>query len=61
MGHIHTAGNPGRNEMDDEQEINYRAIGRELVRLGYDGFVGHELFAKGDKMDALKSSFEAMI
>ena len=61
LGHIHTAGNPGRNEMDDEQEINYRAIGRELVRLGYDGFVGHELFAKGDKMDALKSSFEAMI
>lgn len=61
LGHVHTAGNPGRNEMDDDQEINYRAIGRELGRLGYDGFVGHELFAKGDKMAALQSSFEAML
>ncbi len=61
LGHVHTAGNPGRNEMDDDQEINYRAIGRELARLGYEGFVGHELFAKGDKMAALQSSYEAMI
>jgi hydroxypyruvate isomerase len=61
LGHIHTAGNPGRHELDDDQEINYRAIGRELNRLGYEGFVGHELFAKGDKMGALQSSFDAMI
>ena len=61
LGHVHTAGNPGRNEMDDDQEINYRAIGRELGRLGYEGYVGHELFAKGDKMAALQSSFEAML
>ncbi|AIE83808.1 hydroxypyruvate isomerase family protein [Fimbriimonas ginsengisoli] len=60
LGHVHTAGNPGRHEMDDDQEINYRAIGRELDRLGYDGYVGHELFAKGDRMAALRSSFEAM-
>ena len=61
LGHVHTAGNPGRNEMDDGQEINYRAIGRELNRLSYEGFVGHELFAKGDRMAALHSSFEAML
>lgn len=61
IGHVHTAGNPGRNEMDDTQEINYRGIGRELERLGYEGFVGHELFAKGDRMDALRTSFDAMI
>ena len=60
LGHVHTAGNPGRNEIDDTQEINYRAISRELDRLGYDGFVGHELFAKGDKMAALQSSFQTM-
>ena len=60
LGHIHTAGNPGRNELDDTQEINYRAIGRELDRLGYQGFVGHELFAKGDRMIALRSAFEVM-
>jgi len=60
LGHIHTAGNPGRNELDDDHEINYRAIGRELIRLGYAGYVGHELFAKGDRMAALRSSFEAL-
>jgi hydroxypyruvate isomerase len=61
LGHVHTAGNPGRHELDDAQEINYRAIGRELTRLGYDGYVGHELFAKGDCMTALRSSFEAIL
>ena len=61
LGHVHTAGNPGRNEMDDDQEINYRAVGRELTRLGFEGFIGHELFAKGDRMSALKSSYCAMV
>ncbi|RYG23680.1 xylose isomerase [bacterium] len=61
LGHVHTAGNPGRHELDDAQEINYRAIGRELTRLGYDGYVGHELFAQGDRLAALRSSFEAML
>ncbi|CAN5572534.1 TIM barrel protein [soil metagenome] len=60
LGHVHTAGNPGRHELDDDQEIHYRALGREMDRLGYEGFVGHELFSKGDKVAALKSSFEAM-
>ncbi len=60
LGHVHTAGNPGRHEMDDAQEINYRGIARELARLGYDGYVGHELFAKGDRMVALRTSFETL-
>ena len=61
LGHVHTAGNPGRHELDDAQEINYRAIGRELTRLRYEGYVGHELFAQGDRLAALRSSFEAML
>lgn len=61
LGHVHTAGNPGRHELDEDQEVNYRAVGRELERLGYDGFVGHELFAKGDRLAALRSSFEVML
>jgi len=61
LGHIHTAGVPGRHELDDDQEINYRAIGRELDRLDYEGYVGHELFAKGDRMAALRSAYDAMI
>ena len=42
IGHIHTAGNPGRGELDDNQEINYPPIMRKLVEIGYTGFVGQE-------------------
>jgi len=40
--HCHTAGVPGRCEIDENQEINYRPIVEELARSGYMGYVGHE-------------------
>ena len=42
IGHYHTAGNPGRGELDDHQEINYPAVMREIVKTGFKGFVAHE-------------------
>jgi len=42
IGHIHTGGNPGRNEIDETQELFYPAIMRALLRTGYRGFVGQE-------------------
>ena len=42
IGHYHTAGNPGRAEMDDTQEINYPTIMREILATGYKGFVAQE-------------------
>jgi len=43
IGHIHTAGNPGRLELHDkQQEINYTACMNALVEIGYKGYVGHE-------------------
>jgi len=42
IGHIHTAGNPGRGELDDSQEINYPPIMRKLLQIGYKGYVGQE-------------------
>jgi hydroxypyruvate isomerase len=57
IGHIHTAGNPGRHDLDDEQELNYRAICRAIAQLPYDGFVAHEFFPKGDAIEALRSAF----
>jgi hydroxypyruvate isomerase len=42
IGHYHTAGNPGRAELDDRQEINYPAILREILATGYTGFVTQE-------------------
>lgn len=42
IGHYHTAGNPGRKELDDTQEINYPAVLNAIVATGYDGFVAQE-------------------
>lgn len=42
FGHYHTGGNPGRNEIDDSQELNYSAIMKAIVKTGYKGFVGQE-------------------
>ena len=40
--HVHTAGVPGRGELDDNQEINYPPCMKALLEIGYKGFVGHE-------------------
>jgi hydroxypyruvate isomerase len=42
IGHVHVAGNPGRNELDDKQEINFPPIMRKLLTVGYSGYVGQE-------------------
>ncbi len=42
IGHIHTAGNPGRGELHLRSEINYPAVMEALVEIGYEGYVGHE-------------------
>jgi hydroxypyruvate isomerase len=42
IAHYHTAGNPGRNELDETQEINYSGIMKAIVETGYQGFVGQE-------------------
>jgi len=56
IGHVHTAGNPGRRELDDQQEINYRPIMQALADLGYDGFVGHEFIPTRDPMAGLREA-----
>jgi hydroxypyruvate isomerase len=57
IGHLHTAGNPGRRDMDDDQEMNYAGICRAIASTGYDGYVGHEFRPKGDVFDALRRAF----
>ena len=54
VGHIHTAGNPGRGELDDTQEINYPPIMRAIAESGYTGYVGQEFIPRSaDKVAAL--------
>lgn len=55
IGHVHTAGVPGRNELDENQEINYPAVMRTLLEVGYTGFVAHEFIPTWqDKLAALR-------
>ena len=55
IGHYHTAGNPGRAEMDDTQELNYPPILEEIVKTGYKGFVAQEFIPTwNDPVTALR-------
>lgn len=55
VAHVHTAGVPGRAELDDTQEINYPAVLRALLDLGYDGYVAQEFIPTWpDKIHALR-------
>jgi hydroxypyruvate isomerase len=57
LGHFHTGGNPGRNEIDDSQELNYAAILRAIAETGYTGFVGQEFIPKRDPFESLAQAF----
>ena len=57
IGHYHTAGNPGRNEIDDTQELNYSAIMRAIKATGFTGFVAQEFVPKRKPpLDSLRAA-----
>jgi hydroxypyruvate isomerase len=58
IGHFHTAGVPGRQDLDDAQEINYRGLMQALSATPYNLFVGHEFRPKGDLFGALQQAHQ---
>jgi hydroxypyruvate isomerase len=54
---FHTAGNPGRFDMDDTQELNYAGICAAIAATGYGYYVGHEYKPKGDLVESLRRTF----
>ena len=56
VAHYHTGGNPGRNEIDDSQEISYPAVMRAILDTGYQGFVGQEFIPTRDKVASLSEA-----
>ncbi len=56
IGHIHTAGNPGRGELDGAQEIAYPAVMQALIDVGYKGYVGQEFIPTRDAWEGLKEA-----
>ena len=58
IGHYHTAGVPGRHEIDETQELYYPAIMRAILETGYDGYVAHEFKPTGEPLDALEEAVD---
>ncbi|MEJ2078764.1 MAG: TIM barrel protein [Acidobacteriota bacterium] len=57
IGHYHTGGVPGRNEIDETQELNYPAIVRAIMETGYEGFIGQEFIPKRDPLTSLGQGY----
>ncbi len=58
-GHYHTGGYPGRNEIDDSQELDYREIMLAIAETGFDGYVGQEFVPRReDALASLRQAFE---
>ena len=57
FGHYHTAGNPGRGQPDESQEIYYPAVYRAIAATGADRIVSHEFVPDGDPLAALEKAF----
>ncbi|MFL5760929.1 MAG: hydroxypyruvate isomerase family protein [Thermomicrobiales bacterium] len=60
FAHYHIAGNPGRHEPDESQELNYPAIYRALQATGYTGYLGMEFIAKGEPAASLSAAIAAV-
>jgi len=59
IGHYHTAGVPGRHELDENQELFYPAIIRAILDTGYEGYLGQEFIpASKDALASLKAGVQ---
>lgn len=59
FGHFHTGGNPGRHELDETQEVTWRAVAGAIADTGYEGFLSHEFVPiKNPPIRGLEQAFE---
>jgi sugar phosphate isomerase/epimerase len=58
IGHVHTAGNPGRGELDDTQEIRYAPIMKKLLDIKYTGYVGQEFIPTRNPLQGLREAVQ---
>jgi hydroxypyruvate isomerase len=56
FAHFHTGGVPGRHELDDTQELNWVAISRALVDIGFTGYMAHEFVPTRDPLTSLREA-----
>lgn len=58
ISHFHTGGVPGRNEIDETQELNYARIARAIADTGFTGYFAHEFIPKRDPLASLRQAVE---
>ena len=58
IAHFHTGGVPGRNEIDETQELYYHRVMQAIADTGYTGFVGQEFVPKRDPIASMKQAYE---
>jgi hydroxypyruvate isomerase len=56
IGHFHTGGVPGRHELDDSQEINWRAVCLAIADTGFSGYLAHEFEPTRDPLTSLREA-----
>src|SRR5215813_6685056 len=56
IAHFHTGGVPGRHEIDDTQELNWRTVAKAIADLGFQGYVAHEFVPKRDPLTSLREA-----
>jgi len=58
FGHYHTAGNPGRGQPDETQEINYPPVYKAIAATGFSGFISHEFIPSINPVEAVAKAFK---
>ncbi len=56
IGHFHTGGVPGRHELDDTQELNWRTVAKAIADSGYTGYMAHEFVPLRDPLTSLREA-----
>jgi len=57
IGHYHTAGCPGRHDLDETQEIQYPPVLRAIAATGFAGHLAHEFVPRGEPVQALRAAY----
>jgi hydroxypyruvate isomerase len=58
IAHYHTAGNPGRNDIDETQELNYKRIAEAIADTDFKGYLAHEFIPRKDPMTSLENAVQ---
>jgi len=60
IAHFHCAGVPGRHEIDDTQEVNWKAVAKAIADLNFTGFIAQEFVPTRDPLTSLKQAVEVL-